>query len=147
VLWGAWHGVFLIVERGTFARVLDRRRIVAHVYTLGVVAGAWVLFRCDSVTHAIDYYAALTGLSGADPMLHPLARYADGLLLTTLAVAVIFAMPVGRRVAHWLDYAMERSRKAVVAMTAEGAWLVIVFVAAAATLAAGTYNPFIYFRF
>ncbi|HET8830716.1 MAG TPA: MBOAT family protein [Casimicrobiaceae bacterium] len=147
VLWGTWHGLFLVVERGAFARVLERRRLVAHVYTLAVVAGAWVLFRCDTVTHAIDYYAALAGLSDADPMLHPLARYADGLLMTTLLVAVVFAMPIGRRVSYWLDDAMERSRKAIVAMTAEGAWLVLVFVASAATLAAGTYNPFIYFRF
>src|SRR5690349_9030427 len=147
VLWGTWHGLFLVVERGAFARVLERQRIVAHVYTLAVVACAWVLFRCDTVTHAIDYYAALAGLSDADPMLHPLARYADGLLMTTLLVAVVFAMPIGRRVSYWLDDAMERSRKAIVAMTAEGAWLVLVFVASAATLAAGTYNPFIYFRF
>jgi hypothetical protein len=49
--------------------------------------------------------------------------------------------------ATWLDGALQRSREAVVAMTAEGAWLALVFVASAATLAAGTYNPFIYFRF
>ena len=127
--------------------MLERRRVVAHVYTLAVVAGAWVLFRCDTVAHAIDYYAALAGLSGADPARHPLARYADGLLVTTLGIAVVFAMPVAARVATCLDGAMQRSREAVVAMTAEGAWLAAVFVASAATLAAGTYNPFIYFRF
>ena len=52
-----------------------------------------------------------------------------------------------RRIAAWLDDAVQRSREAVVAMTVEGAWLAAVFVASAATLAAGTYNPFIYFRF
>ena len=31
--------------------------------------------------------------------------------------------------------------------TADGAWITAVFVAASAMLAAGTYNPFIYFRF
>ena len=147
VLWGTWHGVFLVLERARLGRALERRRIVAHVYTLAVVAGAWVLFRSDSVGHAIDYYAALAGLSGADPARHPVARYADGLLVTTLGVAIVCAMPVGRRIAAWLDDAVQRSREAVVAMTVEGAWLAAVFVASAATLAAGTYNPFIYFRF
>ena len=71
----------------------------------------------------------------------------DGLLMTTLGVAIVCAMPVGRRIAAWLDDAVQRSREAVVAMTVEGAWLAAVFVASAATLAAGTYNPFIYFRF
>ena len=147
VLWGTWHGVFLVLERAWLAHVLERSRVIAHFYTLAVVAGAWVLFRCDSVGHAVDYYAALAGLSGADPALHPVARYANGLLVTTLGVAVVFATPVARRVATWLDSATQRSREAVIAMTAEGAWLAGVFIASAATLAAGTYNPFIYFRF
>jgi hypothetical protein len=32
-------------------------------------------------------------------------------------------------------------------MTADTAWLVLVLITATAFLAAGTYNPFIYFRF
>ena len=35
----------------------------------------------------------------------------------------------------------------VAALTADGLWLTIVFIAASAFLASGTYNPFIYFRF
>jgi hypothetical protein len=40
-----------------------------------------------------------------------------------------------------------QSSVAAIAITADGAWVVWVFVASAAMLAAGTYNPFIYFRF
>jgi len=67
--------------------------------------------------------------------------------VTTLIVATVFAMPVGRYAAMRFDRALQRSRATVAAITAESAWLVLVFVASAATLAAGTYNPFIYFRF
>jgi hypothetical protein len=59
----------------------------------------------------------------------------------------MFSMPLGRGVALRFDGALQRSRAAVAAITAESAWLALVFVASAATLAAGTYNPFIYFRF
>ena len=86
-------------------------------------------------------------MSNADAAWHPLGRYLNGLLVTTLIVATIFAMPVGRYVAARFDRALQQSRAAVAAIGAESAWLALVFVASAATLAAGTYNPFIYFRF
>jgi alginate O-acetyltransferase complex protein AlgI len=139
--------VFLVLERAFLGRTLERRRWAAHAYTIGVVLGAWVLFRCNSLAQAADYYVALAGLSGADATRHPLGRYLDGLLVTTLIVATIFAMPVGSYAATRFDRALQRSRAAVAAITAESAWLALVFVASAATLAAGTYNPFIYFRF
>jgi alginate O-acetyltransferase complex protein AlgI len=147
VLWGAWHGLFLIVERAGLAHHLERHRAVAHAYTLAVVMGGWVLFRCDSLAHALDYYRALTGLSSADAALHPLGEYVNGLLLATLAAAVVFATPAATRIAAWRERAMQWPRAEPLVVTADGAWIAAVFVAASAMLAAGTYNPFIYFRF
>lgn len=147
VLWGAWHGAFLVLERAGLDRVLARHRGLAHAYTLVAVAGAWVLFRCDTVTHALDYFTALCGGSAADPALHPWARYADGLLATTMVVGAVFALPVGRSIGKRFDAAVQRSRVASGAVVAEGAWLSLVFTMSASALAAGTYNPFIYFRF
>ena len=147
VLWGAWHGLFLIVERAGLARPLERHRIVAHVYTLAAVMGGWVLFRCDNLAHAAAYFRALGGLSVADPSVHPLGEYANRLLLVTLATAIVFATPVASRVAAWRERAVRWPRAQALAITADGVWIAAVFVAASAMLAAGTYNPFIYFRF
>jgi alginate O-acetyltransferase complex protein AlgI len=147
VLWGAWHGVFLIAERAGLARVLERHRVAAHAYTLVAVMGGWVLFRCDSLTHALDYYRALGGFSPADPALHPIGEYVNALLLVTLAAAVVFATPAAARIAAWRERAMQWRRAEALVVTADGAWIALVFVAASAMLAAGTYNPFIYFRF
>jgi alginate O-acetyltransferase complex protein AlgI len=146
VTWGAWHGAFLIVERAGLDRPLARHRVAAHVYTLCVVMGGWVLFRCDTLAHAAGYYRALLGLSGADPARHPVAQYANALLVATLASAVVFATPLAARVSAWRERALQ-SRAGAFAITADGAWIAWVFVASAAMLAAGTYNPFIYFRF
>ena len=146
VLWGAWHGVFLVAERAGLERPLARRRFIGHAYTLAAVMGGWVLFRCDTLVHAAAYYAALLGFSGADPAQHPLAQYANGLLIATLVAGTLFAMPLATRFGAWRDRAMQSS-VAAIAITADGAWVVWVFVASAAMMAAGTYNPFIYFRF
>jgi alginate O-acetyltransferase complex protein AlgI len=147
VLWGAWHGVFLVAERAGLERALARHRILAHVYTLAAVMGGWVLFRCDTLAHAGHYYTALLGFSGADPAVHPLGQYANGLLLATLGAGVLFATPLATWFGAWRERAMQVPRALPLVITADGAWVAAVFVASAAMLAAGTYNPFIYFRF
>ena len=147
VLWGAWHGLFLIAERGGLARALARHRILAHAYTLAAVMGGWVLFRCDTLGRAAGYYRALAGLSPADPAWHPLGEFVNGLVVATLAAGIIFSMPLAPRIAAWRERAMRSARLQALALGGDGAWVGTVFVAASAMLAAGTYNPFIYFRF
>ena len=147
ILWGAWHGAFLVAERAGLDRALGRHPGIAHAYTLAAVMGAWVLFRSDTLAHAADYYAALLGLSGADPALHPLAEHVDALLAVTLVAAIVLATPATAHLAKWRNAVQRRSRGSSLALAADGAWIALVFVASAAMLAAGTYNPFIYFRF
>jgi alginate O-acetyltransferase complex protein AlgI len=148
VLWGTWHGLFLVAERAGLERVLERIGALRHLYALAAIVGGWVLFRCDTLAHAAGYYRALFGLATADPMLHPVAQWLDGLTIFTLVVAVIGSMPVARVVAEWRDRAaLAASRTGTAALSLDVAWLGFVFIGAAAFLAAGTYNPFIYFRF
>src|SRR5260221_554523 len=67
VLWGGWHGAFLVAERAGLDRVLRRIGGFTHVYALLAVMGGWVLFRCDTLTKAAQYYAALSGFADGDP--------------------------------------------------------------------------------
>ncbi len=148
VLWGAWHGAFLVAERAWFGRVLARAGPLAHVYALLAVMGGWVLFRCETLPLAVAHYAALAGFAPGDPLRHPLAEFADPLVLTTIAVGVLFATPLARRIGQWRDRAAQVGGiKGGALLTIDALWLGIVLAAAVTFLAAGTYNPFIYFRF
>jgi len=149
VVWGTWHGVFLIAEHAGLGDALDRAwRPLRHAYALAAVVGGWVLFRCDTLAHAGAFYAAMLGGGVASSPLHPLAMYLDPLAAATLAVAVIGAMPVGRAIGARIDrIASSRAWVASVGAALEWGWLAVVLIASYAGLAAGTYNPFIYFRF
>ncbi len=149
IVWGAWHGLFLMLEHGTPGRALDRVwRPLRHAYALAAVVGGWVLFRCDSLVHAGAFYAALAGRGADTHAKFPLLMYLDPLVATTLIVAMIGAMPVGRALGSAIDRrALVRPGLPVIGHVGECAWLASVLIASCAALAAGTYNPFIYFRF
>ncbi len=147
VLWGAWHGLFLVAERAGLDRLLARAGPFAHAYALAAAMGGWVLFRCESLGQAATFYAALAGGGAASTSL-PVAALVDAFVATVLAAAVIGSMPVARLARALRDRLDERGGAArAVALGADLAWLGTVFALASASLAAGTYNPFIYFRF
>ena len=148
VLWGAWHGAFLVAERAGLDRLLRRIGPLAHVYALLAVMGGWVLFRCETLTQALSYYAALAGFATGDALRRPLDEYLNLHVIATLLVAVAFATPLARQVGAWRDRVGARAGAAgTLVLGGDIAWTGIVFVLSTAFLAAGTYNPFIYFRF
>jgi len=148
ILWGIWHGLFLVGERAGLGRLLEKLGPLAHVYTLLVVMGGWVLFRCATLDRAIFFYTALLGLGDGDPLQRPVREFLDPLVATTIAIAVVGATPVAKRLGTRLEQLATRSpRIGALVLTADTAWLVFLLIAATAFLAAGTYNPFIYFRF
>jgi alginate O-acetyltransferase complex protein AlgI len=148
VIWGAWHGFFLVVERAGLDRLLARIGALRHIYALLAVMGGWVLFRCETLPQAAAYYAALGGFGAGETTRHSVAHFLDPLVATTLVIAVIGATPVARRVGAWRDRVAARGgATGTAALSIDVAWMGVALVAAAAWLAAGTYNPFIYFRF
>lgn len=148
VLWGAWHGAFLVAERAGVDRLLRRSGPLAHAYALLAVMGGWVLFRCETLTQAVGYYAALAGHAQGDAFRHPLREFLDPFVACTLAVGVVFATPLARQIGRWRDRVGATPGLAANALLCiDTGWLALVFIVASAFLAAGTYNPFIYFRF
>jgi alginate O-acetyltransferase complex protein AlgI len=148
VLWGAWHGTFLVIERAGLDRMLRRLGPLTHAYAMLAVMGGWVLFRSETLTQAAGYYAALGGAAQGDPARHPLPEFLDPFVFVTLVAAIVFATPLARTMGRWRDRLGARAGAAgALAISADVAWLALVFVIASAFLAAGTYNPFIYFRF
>lgn len=147
ILWGLWHGVLLVIERLGLGGILARLpRLLGHLYTLIAVMAGWVLFRANSVHDAWDYWRAMLGMSNLAGPPHPWQMYAGPSALTALAVGLALAilpafMPQETKGASL-------SPKARLLKTyAKPAALTLAFALCVLSLAANTYNPFIYFRF
>jgi alginate O-acetyltransferase complex protein AlgI len=145
VVWGLIHGAFLILERVGAMRRITAKPVVRHVYVLVVVMFAWVFFRADSFAYALGFLKTLV-----QPAPRPVLGFwgaVDHEMLIAFALGCVLATPVlARRVESALRLPASWPRLAVSA-AAVPAGLAAIFIVSAAKLAAGTYNPFIYFRF
>jgi alginate O-acetyltransferase complex protein AlgI len=145
VVWGLIHGLFLVLERVGALRRITATPVVRHVYLLAVVTFAWVFFRADSFAYALGYLKTMLAPAAAPKLLFWAAADHETVLVFTLGC--VLATPfVARRVEGALRAAAWRPRVAFAACAVPAA-LVLIFTASVVKLAAGTYNPFIYFRF
>ncbi|HKW81485.1 MAG TPA: MBOAT family protein [Casimicrobiaceae bacterium] len=147
VVWGLFHGAFLVIERIGLKRWMAAwPQALRHAYLLLVVMVSWVLFRADSLSAAGHFLAAMAGLSTASGIEHPIALYADRQIVLAIAVGIVGSAPVVPAARRWLE--RFTGRGAVLASSiGEVATLACLLAASIILLAAGTYNPFIYFRF
>jgi alginate O-acetyltransferase complex protein AlgI len=147
--WGLFHGLFLVIERvGLTTRLLALPRVLRHAYLLLVVMVGWVFFRAETFSSALAMLRAMAGLGSHLPTPYSPAWYLTPQVLVTLLAGVIGSTPLIASLRRWRD------RRADAALARPAAWdfaivaaLMVVFVGAIAQSAAGTYNPFIYFRF
>jgi alginate O-acetyltransferase complex protein AlgI len=148
VIWGSLHGLFLIIERKRFLAWLDRVWWpVRHAYALLVVLIGWVFFRAENLTAALSFLRAMAGFSHGNLTEFYPALFLDSATLLALAAGVIGSMPVIPKLADLLARKPHPGAMESALGFARLGLLSALFLLCAVQLAAGTYNPFIYFRF
>ena len=140
VLWGAYNGLFLTLDRLFLRAALQRcGSVVATVVTLFIVMIGWAIFRSEQTAHLAPFFAALFGGSTGSAALEvppevPLA----------LVVAAVISLLPATRLHPWLVRLYERHlwlRLVTVAL------LFVIYLLALARAFAVPFQPFIYFRF
>ncbi len=142
VVWGAWHGMLLLIERATGAGrgTAPRARYWQPVTILLVVAG-WVLFRSPTVDYAIGYYGAFLRPAGTLPP--DVAIAMEPIALVALAIGVASALiPAGWVTGVQLERPAQRSNRILRLATAA-----VLLPAAIVIVLTGNFSPFLYFQF
>ena len=151
LIWGVYHGIFLVLERvPAVRRLLDRLPApLQHAYVLLVVLVGWVFFRADTFAHALAYLEAMVDFSRPPLFNSQLFLALNNEFSLTLAAAVIGSTPVFMLLQRW------RTGRPIVpapamrwlAATAQVGSLGFVLVYSIAAVLGGAHNPFLYFRF
>lgn len=139
IIWGAYHGTFLIAERWAGRRPAYQRlpHAVRVALTFVLILGSWVWFRAESVPEALAYFQSMFGggLALETGALLAAQLYAPG-KLALVAIAILL-LCVREQAHHWTERITWP--KALILPPAFATAVMVMFAQAS--------NPFLYFQF
>jgi alginate O-acetyltransferase complex protein AlgI len=142
VFWGAYHGMFLVLERAFLLRVYERfGKFFRTIFTFLIVVIGWVFFRIEDLSDSFVYIGKMFSFKNA-VMPSP-----DPKFVTVFIVAVFFSfftsVVAGQNIQNNIYHNPYTNNRHLV-MTITGSLLIILSLGAITT---SGFNPFIYFRF
>ena len=139
IVWGLYHGAFLVVERLGLQKVLRKApRLFRHIYTMVIVIIGWVFFRADNLPSAVEYLKNMFSFNFSNFKNYAIVEQFTSLFWVGLVLAIVFAvtrLDIGK-VTKTLN------RPLLIRLRYLALWILSVFY-----LAGISYNPFIYFKF
>ena len=142
VFWGLFHGFFMILERLGFGKLLEKNpvKLLNHIYTWLVVVCGWVFFRMDGMTRGLAVLKAMFVYQKGEYGLSSCMNL-EGVLTLCAGLALCGAL---QSTFPRLKAALYDREETTAACAVS---LLAIFFLCIVALSAGSYNPFIYFRF
>ena len=136
LLWGLYFYVLLVSEKLLLGKYLQKLPgWLRHVYVMVLVLISWAIFALEDLSIMGHYLAAMLGFGGL-PLVNALTGYYLRNYLPILAAAAMASTPMV--IIRWRS--MDRPGLKLTV-------LLLGLLACTAYVVAGTYNPFLYFRF
>lgn len=144
VLWGAFHGFFLIMDRLFLIKALNKiGRYPSIIFTFFVTLIGWVLFRAESFEQIKYYLIKMFSINSSNTDV-----YLDKEFYTILIISIFFSFftisKFGKQIEEKIFFAKEYKLKGLIIM---GIISIILLVLSISSITASGFNPFIYFRF
>jgi len=142
VIWGAYNGTFLVLERLFLLKVYERiGRFFRTIITFFIVAVGWVFFRIEKFGDAILYLKKMFSFHTS----HSIELSSE--FYTFFAIAAVFAffayLKTGQKIQDAIYFGQYTNNKHI-RMTG---LCVILFILSLSFITSTGFNPFIYYRF
>lgn len=146
VIWGFYHGVFLVLERAFLGKLLENvPRFFGVMYSLLVVLMGWVLFRSNSLSEALLYMAKLFSFDtgGWSTVIYAVDKSTWVFILS----GIFFCAPVIPYVTKLTEYKYRRKYLPTFFSCCTIVIHFFLLLLSIVFLSGSDYNPFIYYRF
>ncbi|HTB05774.1 MAG TPA: MBOAT family O-acyltransferase [Bacteroidia bacterium] len=141
IIWGFYHGFFMIMERLFLSKHLERHKILSHLYAIPVLIISWVFFRIENFNDGLKYLGKLFSFFPGKEFKLSVGTFMNSEYWLALIIAIIFCVPW-----HRVIVINKLSSKSFLNY-AQMAGLLVLFLLSIMSVITDTYNPFIYFRF
>lgn len=141
LLWGAYFGILIVLERFVYGKFLAKiPKFFSVIYTFVLVLFGWVLFETNTLSDAFDYFKAMFGATHI--FYDQKSTYFIVSYGFVLALCIIFSTHIVKSVIS----ALEKFSTKIILFSQPFVQLGIMLLSTA-YLVNETYNPFLYFRF
>ena len=155
VVWGIYYGLLLVLEKLLWGKTMQKIPVVRHLYTMLAVIVGWVIFRADTLNKAGQMLYAMAGGYGlgtgnVNYVMILERSSAGGVFLLAMAAGILLSADLPAKIRHTFAMRFTSSNTPALRTAAETAGCVLsvgLLVLSVASIASGSYNPFIYFRF
>ena len=142
IVWGAFHGIFLILDRLFLLKILNKSgKIISITLTFLVTVVGWVIFRSESMGFAFDFIEKLFNFTSGQIITPDIEFW------TIFIIAVVFsfftAIKPGLKIEQKVFYANYTWTRYIIM----GVLCMILLILSTASITSSGFNPFIYFRF
>lgn len=142
VAWGAYNGLFLVLDKLFLLRALNRLpRLLANAVTFLVVVIGWTIFRANSMTQAGGLLAAMS--SPGRPSTNSGVWFSPDIMWALFVSAAVCATP---RLPGFRALRARIETGGGLAVAAQTG-IALLFVIAVGKAVADPFSPFLYFRF
>ena len=144
IIWGAYHGLFLVLERLFLNKFYTKiGRIPSMIITFIVAVFGWVVFRAETLDSALSYYGSMLSIGDGIHVPHVSQEFKVTMLFA-LIVSFVAAIPA---IEKWQHNLVVNEKASGLVISLKSIVAVLIFGFTLSMLSASGFNPFIYFRF
>jgi len=142
VIWGLFHGVFIIIERLNVIKLPSKLNVLSRGYTLLVVIIGWVFFRAENLEYGLHFIRKMFSFTSGGNN-YPYI-FLNNYVYAVFLIGIAFSLPLREFIERKVD-SLIKDKTAI--LTLKYSFYILIFIISITELAQTTYNPFIYFRF
>ena len=143
VIWGTYHGLFLIADRLFLLKILNSiGKFPAIAVTFVITLVGWVFFRIDNISLALDFLDKMFTFDLSYPSVHFDEKFRFFLLL-----GLFFSFIKAFKLGEWLEKTFFATKYSLVGYYSMTLLSIVLLLISSAYVTSSGFNPFIYFRF
>lgn len=142
IIWGAYHGLFLVLEKSFLLKVYHKiGKLGSTIITFLIVVIGWVFFRIEHFTDAMLFLKRLFSFDIPDSL------YFDSEFYTFFSLAIFFSFFTYFKTGQKIQNAFYTNNYSTLKHVIVAPIAIALLVLSISSITAFGFNPFIYFRF
>lgn len=139
ILWGLFFAVILLIEKLTYGKWLENKKIINHIYVIIVVILSFTIFNANSLNEVIVSFKNMFGFNNLPFINNEFIYYLKSYFIL-IVLGIMFSTPIVNKFYNKLKKNNVFNYISIIIVF-------ILLIVVTAYLVDSSFNPFLYFRF